>query len=289
MMKNIDYENDSRFILHQPFFQDGVQDYNELMYSKPYQALFYEFRTGKEDTTDSVTYIPNGCMDILFILDSDGSHMEILGSSTQAKQIRRLSEASYFGIRLKPGLCISYQGLTLKDITDHELLFEHIREGFLTDFFCYLKETDELEQKIDLFHSYFDSYINAGEVNDLTGYILSEINFSQGNVKIHELADELHYSERHISRIFQDTMGLTPKTFARIVRFQNVVDSILHQPIHSLCDYMSELGYSDQAHFQREFKQYTGITPKRFLIYAQSNPYSLSDMGINTVKQKQAS
>ena len=273
MMKTIDYEHDNHFILHQPFFQDGVQDYNELMYSEPYQALFYEFRTGNDEAMDSVTYIPSGCMDILFIQDPYGNHVEILGSSTQAKQIRRLSEARYFGIRLKPGLCISYQGLTLKDITNHELFFEQIQEDHLTNFFNCLDETDALARKIDLFHSYFDSYVNVGEVNDLTGYILSEINFSQGNVKIHELADELHYSERHISRIFQDTMGLTPKTFARIVRFQNVVDSILQQPIHSLCDYMSELGYSDQAHFQREFKQYTGITPKRFLVYAQSSPY----------------
>ena len=68
-------------------------------------------------------------------------------------------------------------------------------------------------------------------------------------------------------------MGITPKTFARIVRFQNVIDSILRQPMLSLCDYISELGYSDQAHFQREFKQYTGITPRKFLAFAQNNPY----------------
>lgn len=272
-MKNINYERDSHFILHQPFFYEGVQNYNEVMYSEPYQALFYEFKTTNNNALNqTVTYIPNGCIDILFIQDQNGNHMEILGSSTQAKQIRRLSAASYFGIRLKPGLFISYQGLTRKDITNQELFLEHISED-LASFFSRLENIDILTYKIDLFHSCFDTYINLSEVNDLTGYMLSEINSSQGNVRIHELADELHYSERHISRIFQDSMGITPKTFARIVRFQNVVDSILHQPMLSLCDYMSELGYSDQAHFQREFKQYTGITPRHFLAYAKNCGY----------------
>ena len=182
------------------------------------------------------------------------------------------SKATGFPIALVSAMLAS--GLTLKEIANHEVIFDQIREDFLAGFFQDLTCTGRLSQRIALFHSYFDTYINLQEVNDLTGHILSEINFSQGTVRIHELADELHYSERHISRIFQDSMGITPKTFARIVRFQNVVDSILQQPVHSICDYMSELGYSDQAHFQREFKQYTGITPKRFLIYAQESAFS---------------
>lgn len=277
-MKNINYESDCHFILHQPFLHDGVRNYNKTMHTEPYQALFYEFQTvSGDDRQDYVTYIPNGCMDILFIQDRNSNYMEILGSSIQAKQIRRLPDASYFGIRLKPGLFLSFCGLTLKEITNQEFLFQYGNDD-LEMFFKSLKQAESLQERTELFHAYFDTYINVSEVNDLTAYMLSEINESQGNVRIHELADTLHYSERHISRIFLDSMGFTPKTFARIVRFQNVVDSILHQPMQSLCEYMSELGYSDQAHFQREFKQYTGITPKRFLTYAQDSDYCFSSI-----------
>lgn len=272
-MKDLNYERSSHFILHQPFFHDGVQNYTEVMYTEPYQALYYEFLTTEDDAANqNITYIPNGCVDILFIQDNHGSHMEILGSSTHARQIQRLSNARYFGIRLKPGLFISYQGLTLKSITNQEIFLEQLVEE-LSAFFSELDMLSSLAQRVERFHTYFDSYINVTEVNDLTGYILCEINSSQGNVRIHELAEELHYSERHMSRIFQNSMGITPKTFARIVRFQNALDSILHQPMLSLCDYMTELGYSDQAHFQREFKEYTGITPKHFLSYAQNHAF----------------
>lgn len=282
-MKNINYNSDCHFILHQPFFHDGVQNYNEIMSIEPYQALFYEFRTTSRDKCQEyVTYIPNGCMDILFIQSNTGSYIELLGSSTQAKQVRRLANADYFGVRLKPGLFFSYGDLTLKELTNQELLFSYNNED-IKSFFQALKHAKSLQKKAELFHTCLDTYINLARVHDLTGFMLSEINETQGSVRIHELADALHYSERHISRIFLDSMGFTPKTFARIVRFQNVIDSILHQPMHSLCDYMTELGYSDQAHFQREFKQYTGITPKHFLSYAQDNGCCFS--GIDTGQQ----
>lgn len=273
-MKQINYDLDNQFILHQPFFHDGVKHYHSIMYTKPYQALFYEFQTSSNPRVNQqVTYIPSGCMDILFILGNRGEcFIEILGSGTQAKQIQRYTNASYFGIRLKPGMFLAYHGMSLRDLVDQDLLFdlsdldpEDIMSAFVQD----LVKCSALQAKAKLFLRYFNNEIKVTDVNDLTGYVLSEINSTQGSVRIHELAEDLHYSERHIARIFQDSMGITPKTFARIVRFQNVVNSILSDPQYTLCEYMSELGYSDQAHFQREFKQYSGITPKRFLAYAQ--------------------
>lgn len=275
-MKNLNYERDCHFILHQPFFHGETLEYAEQMYTEPYQALFYEFQTNDAaEGNQTITYIPNGCMDILFIHDRHDNHMEILGSGTHARQIQLLSNACYFGIRLKPGLFISYQGVTLRDTVDQDIFLEQIEEDLFV-FFRELWDLDTLSLKVALFHAYFNPCINISNVNSLTGYILSDINLSQGNVRIHALADELHYSERHMSRIFQDSMGITPKTFARIVRFQNVIDAILHQPMQSLCNYLTELGYSDQSHFQKEFKEYTGITPRRFLSYAQIGRYACS-------------
>jgi AraC-like DNA-binding protein len=270
---NNNYKTDHHFILHQPFFHEGVQSYNELIYASPYQAVYYEFKTSKNPESQTVTYIPNGCMELLFIQDATGNHIEVLGSGTEAKQISRIPGANYFGVRLKPGMFLSYPGFSLKGLANQMVFLETAPAEF-DKFFDKLAKTDMLNRKVELFHKYFDAYIDISEVNTLTGYMLSEINASQGNVRVYELADELHYSERHISRIFLDSMGIPPKTFARIVRFQNVMDAILHQPMLSLCDYISELGYSDQAHFQREFKQYTGITPRHFLTYIQECGYS---------------
>ena len=300
-MKDNYYEFDHSFLLHQPFFCDGVMNYKEFMSYEPYQALYYEFQTGGREQTQYHTYIPNGCVDLLFIQEAGGNHLELLKAGSEVQQIMLRPNASYFGIRFKPGIYLSdfesydmteadlypsdcgASGISYRNGTEQKLIF--CRE--LTLFFEKLSRTELLNGKAALFHSLLEPCLPLTQVNTLTGYMLSKINETQGNVRIHELAEELHYSERHLSRVFLDSMGISPKTFARIVRFQNAIDAIMNQTMHSLCDSIIELGYSDQAHFQREFKQYTGITPKRFLVYLQDAKLTLCN--ISSMSQKQAS
>ena len=68
----------------------------------------------------------------------------------------------------------------------------------------------------------------------------------------------LAYSERHRRRLYQQQIGLAPKQVARIVRFQ--------QALHELrtADEVSLEGYYDQAHFIREFRAFTGMTPTAY-------------------------
>ena len=83
-----------------------------------------------------------------------------------------------------------------------------------------------------------------------------------------EISDVLCYSERHLTRLFNNSLGYSPKTYVRIVRFQYAIEKLTEKADYyenNISDYIQELGYSDQAHFQREFKEFTGITPKSFL------------------------
>lgn len=78
------------------------------------------------------------------------------------------------------------------------------------------------------------------------------------------LPTKLGYSERHILRMFNETLGVTPKDYCKMIRFQTVLINMLSNNSQNNSAYISGLGYSDQAHFQREFKTFTGITPRQF-------------------------
>lgn len=259
------YISDNTFKMNQPFFKDSVFDYHEVHVDKPYQAVFYEFITSYPGAS-GISCVPSGCVDIMFVTDTDEPVMMFVGSPTEIKTIKSYPGCRYFGVRLKPGMYLSYQNIPLRDITDNEIEL-NCGTGLLKNFFGKLKKMLSFEQKIELFQQTFDPSADTGSTGTLTQQMILDINRSKGSIHITELAEKLNYSERHLSRIFQDTMGMSPKTFSRIVRFQNVIETILTTSPHHMSDYFIDLGYSDQAHFQREFKQYAGMTPKNFIQY----------------------
>lgn len=259
------YNSDNTFKMHQPFFKDGVFDYKEIYTDKPYSAVFYEFKT-PYSALSGMSCLPSGCVDIIFVIDTDEQFMQFIGSPTEFKTVQIYPHSSYFGVRLKPGMYLSYQNIPLRDIANSERSFSACN-GILKNFFAKLKKSLSFEQRISLFNQFFEPYADSGSVGEITQHMLCEINASRGGIHITQLAENMNYSERHISRIFQETMGFSPKTFARIVRFQNVIEIILSSSGAPMSDYFIDLGYSDQAHFQREFKQYSGMTPKNFIQY----------------------
>jgi AraC-like DNA-binding protein len=84
-----------------------------------------------------------------------------------------------------------------------------------------------------------------------------------GRLAVHELTRELACSRRYLAVQFREHVGLTPKVFARILRFQNASDLLEtgrdFERIARCC------GYYDQAHFNRDFREFAGSTPTEFL------------------------
>ena len=95
-----------------------------------------------------------------------------------------------------------------------------------------------------------------------------------GTSTVAELSAESEYSVRHISRLYNEVYGIGAKDFIKMYRFQNVLAAIIADPERDNSSFIEGAGYSDQAHFQREFRTFMGMTPKtvhktyqEFLIY----------------------
>jgi AraC-like DNA-binding protein len=72
--------------------------------------------------------------------------------------------------------------------------------------------------------------------------------------------------------VFRNEVGLTPKLYCRIRRFQNVVAAIhkLREP--DLAEMALCCGYFDQAHFIHDFRVFSGVSPSAYLKYRTSSP-----------------
>jgi AraC-like DNA-binding protein len=87
---------------------------------------------------------------------------------------------------------------------------------------------------------------------------------SGGSYPIGRLAAELGWSRKRLVAQFRERVGLAPKTFARLLRFRRAT-TVLRTGERSLADLARECGYFDQAHFNRDFRAFAGITPTEFV------------------------
>jgi AraC-like DNA-binding protein len=87
---------------------------------------------------------------------------------------------------------------------------------------------------------------------------------TKGQARVAELADACCLSARQLERRFADVAGVPPKALARLVRFDAIRTRLRFSPEADLTALAYEFGYADQAHFIRDFRAFTGTTPRRF-------------------------
>ncbi len=86
---------------------------------------------------------------------------------------------------------------------------------------------------------------------------------AQPSFDLASLAGQLGLGERQLERKFREWIGIGPKRFARLARFQQVVHVLKRSP--SSCEAALEQGFYDQAHFIKEFRAFTGTTPEAWM------------------------
>jgi len=81
--------------------------------------------------------------------------------------------------------------------------------------------------------------------------------------RVTDIQRKAGYSPRHFIALFRAAVGLTPKHYYRIQRFNEVVQRLAGSS-DALADIAADAGYSDQAHLTREFREFTGVTPTQY-------------------------
>lgn len=102
-----------------------------------------------------------------------------------------------------------------------------------------------------------------------------QIYTSLGNVQVTELAGSLAVSPRTLERQFAQQVGVSPKTLARVVRFDEMNSRIRLNPAVSMADLSFELGFFDQSHLINEFKALSSLTPGAFAAFAARHQYHM--------------
>lgn len=103
-------------------------------------------------------------------------------------------------------------------------------------------------------------------------YALREIARAPRTPPIAAIAARLGLSPRRLAQLFDEGVGLSPKLYARVHRFQGVLRRIERGRRHDWLALSLAAGYYDQAHLIRDFRDFTGLTPATYLARRGDQP-----------------
>lgn len=116
--------------------------------------------------------------------------------------------------------------------------------------------------KIKIVENFLLSRMKAVEPDMIVVKALDLIYQSKGSLRITELSQQLNISQSPLEKRFRQVVGASPKKFASIVRFKNILRNSNSSPSLTALGY--DAGFYDQSHFIKEFKRFTGDSPEEF-------------------------
>lgn len=97
--------------------------------------------------------------------------------------------------------------------------------------------------------------------NPCVDYAVELILQQPQQISLRQLSAKVGYSQKHFIKIFKEHVGLAPKGFLKIIRFQKAMEAIENDQQLNWTDLALDCGYYDQAHFINDFKEFSGFTP----------------------------
>lgn len=254
----------------QPWFVlSAAKHYDLVMSRDPAISHFYSFEA--DQSNGLAIAIPDGCVDILFDCDQSDPRAYVCGSTMEARGAELQNRHRYFGVRFAQGVLPNFLDASAADLVEHRFnLLDLVAE--FEPFFAQIAEDMDFTSQVSIFRRFYSGKLPR-ELSRLTESAMRVICEHKGDVRIKQLEEVTGYTSRTLQRQFQSDMGMTPKAFSRIVRCQSAVHAINNQDGVVFSDLASDLGFSDQPHFLREFKKLVSTTPMNYQRRIQQSEY----------------
>ena len=207
--------------------------------------------------------LPDGCADIVWFGDAPPV---VVGPMTQSVLATTEAGTKLVGLRFRPEVASRVLGVPAHELTDRDVPLDEIWQRHTIEPSCdRLRQAGTIAERAAIAQSLLASRCDAIRPPDaVVQHAVSLITTGRCE-RVEELARHLGISERHLHRRFVASVGYSPKTFQRIVRFQKLLALTEADSRTQLGDVSLAAGYADQAHMTREVVEFAGVTPGALL------------------------
>lgn len=142
----------------------------------------------------------------------------------------------------------------------------------LEDRLCYC---DGIDNKVALIEQFLEARLSERNIYDQQriAHNIALINTFNGQLTVDELAADACLSRKQHERVFKKMVGLSPKQFLKVIRFQYALLAHQQHSNESMTELAYRCGYYDQSHMISDFRELSGITPGQYFNDCET-PYS---------------
>jgi AraC-like DNA-binding protein len=235
------------------------------------RSLWYAQVEDAADRRERV--LPNGCVQVIlnlardFLLDCPEGEADrptapaaIVGARSVYAIVSGSDMADLIGVVFEPGAFGCFASDAVHLFSNRSVELEDVWGAETRVLRARLRETPTPRARLALMKGFLLARFGGRlRRNSMVEFALSQFGREGGVARVREVAKQTGWSERRFSQVFREEVGLSPKVWCRIQRFQQAVRLLHAGRDVRWAELALECGFYDQSHFANEFRAFSGI------------------------------
>ncbi len=209
--------------------------------------------------------MPDGCIDILFDFGSNRSEAFVIGPMTRPLLVTARSPENMIAVHFRPAGAFAFFNLPMHALTDAQVEVAHFWDDVGAFEASVLEGASVHDRIAAIDRAVITRLPIARPIDPRISAAVKTMKRTSGQMPIDSMSSEFGMSRQHLTRKFQEHVGISPKFFARIVRIQDLLRRTKNVREVDWSTAALDSGYYDQAHMIDDFRDLCGVSPARYL------------------------
>ncbi len=238
---------------------------------------YWSLEIPAEDTPKRNTIIPDGSIKMIFHwADTYKHHRDdghevllpksfVIGQLTKPYEVEPMWETGTFIICFQPNGFEPFTSVSIKEMENTAISIERLFSESWEKLSQSIHSAANNQERIEVAEAFLFKILSDSATTDrVLSSAIETIKQSNGALWVDEISEKVRANRRQIERKFSNWVWLTPKQLSKITRMQWALKALLINDEDSFSRLAYKNQYHDQAHFNKDFKEFTGLTPKEF-------------------------
>lgn len=236
---------------------------------------YWTLDSPREAVPQVQTIVPDGCMEMIIHYGDlynqyiDGKPVLqprscVFGQLTEPLKIEPTGITGIFSVRFHHDGFIPFATIPIKEMDDQAIPLEKLFGIQGAELEENVLKASTVQEKISIVETFLLKKLNTETIDRIVQSTVDLLLNVDGKISVNELSRQTNINRRQLERKFSSAIGLSPKQLSKTIRLQTTIKHLLNKEYASLTALALESEYYDQAHFIKDFKEFTGFTPKEF-------------------------